>query len=97
MQNFLFITFLTIGLCAQAQSVDTLEGWWTIQDSTHYFEDNDTLPMQFVGEELVEMDFYYQALAPYKGFPLQVIISAIRKDSVLEIYSLELAPEGCDD
>ena len=85
------------GFCANAQTTDSLEGWWTFQDSTHYFQDRDTLTMQFVGDELYEMDAYYQALAPYAGFPLQVLITAIRFDSILEVYSLEPSPEGCDD
>lgn len=97
MRNFLFIAFFTVGFCAEAQTSDTLEGWWTFQDSTHYFQDRDTLIMDFVGPEVYDMDSYYEALAPYRGFPLQVIIVANRIDSVLEVYLLDPSPEGCDD
>lgn len=97
MRIFLFIAILTLGLGAKAQTTDTLEGWWTLQDSAHYFQDRDTVIMDFVGEGVYEMDTYYQALAPYVGFPVQVIITASRRDSILEVYTLTPSPEGCDD
>lgn len=94
----LFIAFLvgTLSLSAQT-SVDTLEGWWTMQNGQHYFEDQTTITLKFVGEEVRAMQDYYTAMVPEMGLPLQVIITAMTKEDYLEVYTLEPSPEGCDD
>jgi hypothetical protein len=53
--------------------------------------------VRFVGEDLWGMDEYYSELVPEMGLPVQVIITAKMNGEVLEIHTLEIAPEGCDD
>lgn len=77
--------------------VDTLEGWWTLLEGKHYFEDEITQPIEFVGEELWGMDVYYEAMVPQPGLPVQVIITAIQKEDYLAVYTLMPSPEGCED
>ena len=49
----LFIAFISLSFAAKAQTqLDTLEGWWTMQDSQHYFED-DTLIKVKAGLQLL--------------------------------------------
>ena len=43
------------------------------------------------------MEEYYSELVPEMGFPIQVIITAKKNGEILEVYSLEIAPEGCED
>lgn len=98
MRFSLFIAFVvgTLSLSAQT-SVDTLEGWWTMKDGQHYFEDEITIQVKFVGEEVWGMEDYYVAMVPEIGLPVQVIVTAIIKEEYLEIYTLIPSPEGCDD
>ncbi len=74
-----------------------MEGWWTMSKGQHYFEDEENVPVRFVGEDLWGMDQYYSDLVPEIGLPVQVIITAKMNGEVLEIYTLEIAPEGCND
>ena len=74
-----------------------MEGWWTMSEDQHYFEDQENMIVRFVGEELWGMDEYYSELVPEMGLPVQVIITAKMNGEVLEIHTLEIAPEGCDD
>ena len=53
--------------------------------------------IRFVGEDLWGMDQYYSELVPEMGLPVQVIITAKMNGEILEIHTLEIAPEGCDD
>ena len=94
----LFIAVLSLCFASKAQTqLDTLEGWWTMQDGQHYFEDNIIIKVKFVGEEVLGMEDYYAAMVPQLGLPLQVIIIAAKKEDFLEVYSLNPSPEGCDD
>ena len=68
-----------------------------MSEGQHYFEDEENMAVRFVGEELWGMDEYYSELVPEMGLPVQVIISAKMNGEVLEIHTLEIAPEGCDD
>ena len=72
---------------------DTLEGWWTLLEGKHYFEDEITQPIEFVGEDLWGMDAYYEAMVPQLGLPVQVIITAIQKENYLEVYTLMPSPK----
>ena len=74
-----------------------MEGWWTMSEGEHYFEDEENMAIRFVGEDLWGMDEYYSELVPEIGLPVQVIITAKMNGKVLEIHTLEIAPEGCDD
>jgi len=74
-----------------------MEGWWTMSEDRHYFEDQENMVVRFVGEDLWGMDEYYSELVPEMGLPIQVIITAKINGKVLEIYTLEITPEGCDD
>lgn len=94
----LFIAFFVLCFSAQGQiKTDTLEGWWTMQDGKHYFEDKGTIQVKFVGEEVWGMEDYYAAMVPEIGLPVQVVITAIKKEDYLEVYTLMPSPEGCDD
>ena len=94
----LFIAFLQLSFAAKAQTqLDTLEGWWTMQDGQHYFEDNDLIKVKFVGDEVWGMEDYYAEMVPQLGLTLQVIIVAAKKEDFLEVYTLSPSPEGCDD
>ena len=94
----LIIAVLSLCFAAKAQTqLDTLEGWWTMQDGQHYFEDNDLIKVKFVGEEVWGMEDYYAAMVPQLGLPLQVIIIAAKKEDYLEVYTLNPSPEGCDN
>ena len=75
----------------------TMEGWWTMQEEQHYFEDEDNVPAKFVGHDLWGMDDYYSELVPELGLPVQVIITARMKGDTLEIHTLQISPEGCED
>ena len=93
-----FIAFIPLCFAAKGQTqLDTLEGWWTIQDGQHYFEDQTKTKIKFVGEEVWGMEDYYAALVPQIGLPLQVIITAAKKEDCFEVYTLIPSPEGCDD
>lgn len=83
--------------CVQDHHLVSMEGWWTMSEGEHYFEDEETVAVRFVGEELWGMDEYYSDLVPEMGLPVQVIITAKINGKVLEIHTLEIAPEGCDD
>lgn len=68
-----------------------------MSEGQHYFEDEENVAVRFVGEDLWGMDEYYSELVPEIGLPVQVIITAKKNGEVLEIHTLEIAPEGCDD
>ena len=68
-----------------------------MSEGQHYFEDQENVAVRFVGEDLWGMDQYYSELVPEMGLPVQVIITAKMNGEVLEIHTLEIAPEGCDD
>lgn len=68
-----------------------------MSEGQHYFEDEENVAVRFVGEELWGMDEYYSELVPEMGLPVQVIVTAKLNGEVLEIHTLEIAPEGCDD
>ena len=68
-----------------------------MSEGQHYFEDEENMAVRFVGEDLWGMDEYYSELVPEMGLPVQVIITAKMNGEVLEIHTLEIAPEGCDD
>ena len=68
-----------------------------MSEGQHYFEDEENVAVRFIGEELWGMDEYYSELVPEMGLPIQVIITAKMNGEVLEIHTLEIAPEGCDD
>ncbi len=82
--------------CAQ-EPLLTMEGWWTMSDGQHFFEDEDIVPVKFVGEDLWGMDEYYAEMVPEMGLPVQSIITARMNGDTLEIYTLEIAPEGCEE
>ena len=84
-------------LCAQDQPLVSMEGWWTMSEGQHYFEYEENVAVRFVGKDLWGMDEYYSELVPEMGLPVQVIITAKMNGEVLEIHTLEIAPEGCDD
>ena len=91
--------FFVISLlsCSQEHTLVSMEGWWTMIEDQHYFEDEENVAVRFVGEDLWGMDQYYAELVPEIGLPVQVIITAKMNGEVLEIYTLEIAPEGCND
>ena len=94
----LFIALISICFVAKGQTqLDTLEGWWIMQDGQHYFEDQSMIKVKSIGEEVWGMEDYYVNMAPQMGFPVQVIITAIKKEDYLEVYTLMPSPEGCDD
>ena len=99
MKRLILCAFFSISLlsCAQDKPLVSMEGWWTMSDGQHYFEDQDNLLVKFVGEDLWGMDEYYSELVPEMGLPVQVIVSATMNGDTLEIHTLEIAPEGCDD
>ena len=99
MKRLIVSFFFSISLlsCAEDHPLDSMEGWWTMSKGQHYFEDEENVPVRFVGEDLWGMDQYYSDLVPEIGLPVQVIITAKMNGEVLEIYTLEIAPEGCND
>jgi hypothetical protein len=99
MNRLILSAFFCISLfsCAQDQPLVSMEGWWTMNEGQHYFEDQDNVPVIFVGEDLWGMDDYYSDLVPAMALPVQVIITAKMNGDTLEIHTLEIAPEGCDD
>ena len=98
MRVLILTTFFAIHFLSCTQEpIKQLEGWWTMSEGQHFFEDSVNVPVTFVGEDLWGMDDYYSELVPEMGLPVQVIITAKKKGNTLEIYTLEIAPEGCDD
>ena len=53
MKRLILCAFFSISLlsCAQDKPLVSMEGWWTMSDGQHYFEDQDNLPVKFVGED----------------------------------------------
>ena len=78
-------------------TLDTLEGWWTMSDTTHYFELEDKTKMIFNVEELFEMEQLYLDIVPEKEIPIQVQIIAILRQNYIEVKQLQIVPEGCED
>jgi hypothetical protein len=75
-----------------------LEGWWTMENGLHYFEDKGKFTVQFDGEDLWGMEEYYSEMVPAMGLPIQVIVvGTMTKDSLFIISQLDIAPEGCED
>ena len=73
-QLILSILFcLSLLSCAQDHPLVSMEGWWTMSEGQHYFEDEENMAVRFVGEELWGMDEYYSELVPEMGLPIQVI------------------------
>ena len=68
-----------------------------MSEGQHYFEDEENVAVRFAGKDLWGMDEYYSELVPEMGLPVQVIITAKMNGEVLEIHTLEIAPEGCDN
>lgn len=98
MKRLILAFFLSLYVLACAQEpMLTMEGWWTMSDGQHYFEDREIVPVKFVGEDLWGMDEYYSELVPEMGLPVQSIITARMNGDILEIYTLEIAPEGCEE
>lgn len=98
MRLYLSILFTLLFFVSKGQAqLDTLEGWWTMQNGQHYFEDHISIKIKFVGEEVLGMEEYYAAMVPQLGLPLQVIITAKKSEEILEVYTLTPSPEGCDD
>ena len=58
---------------------DTLEGWWTLLEGKHYFEDEITQPIEFVGEDLWGMDAYYEAMVPQLGLLYRLLLLQYKK------------------
>ena len=92
-----FIFSVSLFSCLLEQPLVSMEGWWTMNEGQHYFEDKENIPIRFLGEDLWGMEEYYSELVPEMGFPIQVIITAKKNGEILEVYSLEIAPEGCED
>ena len=94
MKRLILSVFFGISLlsCAQDQPLVSMEGWWTMSEGQHYFEDEENVAVRFVGEDLWGMDEYYSELVPEMGLPIQVIITAKMNGEVLEIHTLEIAP-----
>lgn len=78
------------------EKADTLEGWWTMNQELHYFEDQEALEMEFVSDNLYDMDIIYNELVPEQGIPVQVTIVAVLKDGKLKVTQLDVSPQGCD-
>jgi hypothetical protein len=98
MKRLLLIVLIIcqIGLKAQSKK-DTIEGWWTMVDSIHYFESHELIPMSFIGKELFDMELLYNELAPEKGIPVLVQIVAVLRQKSVEVDQLLVVPQGCDD
>jgi hypothetical protein len=75
---------------------DTLEGWWTMNQARHYFEDQLVIEMEFVSDDLYDMEIIYKELAPEQGIPVQVTIVAILRNEKLRVTQLDVSPQGCD-
>lgn len=90
----LFLMVPSLLFCQE--KADTLEGWWTMNLELHYFEDQEMLEMEFVSDDLYEMDIIYKELVPEQGIPVQVIIVAELRDEKLRVTQLDVLPQGCD-
>jgi hypothetical protein len=96
-RGLIILLWGVVSLAQAQEKVDTLEGWWTMENGQHYFEDQKRYPVLFVGEELWGMDDYYAEMVPEMGFPVQAIITAVIREDTLMMYSLMPSPEGCED
>jgi hypothetical protein len=99
MNKILLLLFLFVSSILFSQnSVDTLEGWWTMIEQVHYFEDQSLLEMEFdASNDLYDMDILYNELALVKGIPVQITIIAILRNEKLLVSQLDVVPQGCDD
>lgn len=100
MRHIILTTFLSVFLLSCSHEPPPfvkMEGWWTMSEGQHFFEDSTNVPVKFVGEELWGMEEYYSELVPEMGLPVQAIIMGRMNGDTLEIQTLEIAPEGCED
>ena len=97
MIRILLLLFLIVPCLLFSQTkADTLEGWWTMNQQVHYFEDQLILEMEFVSDDLFDMDIIYNELVPEQGVPVLITIVAILEDKKLKVSQLELVPQGCE-
>ena len=95
-----FLLFFSLSFSSLVYGQDTivkLEGWWTMEDQHHFFEDKENLPLIFDGPDLWDMDEFYQGMVPLIGLPVQVIITARIKNDTIIAQTLDVAPEGCEE
>ena len=76
MKRLILSAFFCISLfsCAQDQPLVSMEGWWTMSEGQHYFEDEDNVAVHFVGEDLWGMDEYYSELVPERVYPFKSLL-----------------------
>ena len=53
MKRLILSAFFGISIlsCVQDQHLVSMEGWWTMSDGHHYFEDEENIAVRFVGED----------------------------------------------
>ena len=87
----------------EAPLESAIGNWWShkiLQASSQISPISGSIKEQivnFVGKEVWDMEDYYAAMVPQIDLPLQVIITAAKKEDFLEVYTLTPSPEGCDD
>ena len=97
MIRILLLLFLIVpSLLFSQEKADTLDGWWTMNQDIHYFEDQSLIEMEFVSDDLFDMGIIYKELAPDQGSPVQVRIVAVLRDEKLRVTQLDVSPQGCD-
>jgi hypothetical protein len=99
MNRILLLLFLMISSSLFCQNkADTLEGWWTMIEQVHYFEDQSIIEMEFItNNDLFDMDILYRETALIPGTPVQIVIVAFLRNEKLIVSQLEIVPQGCDD
>ena len=97
MIRILLLLFLTLPFFLFSQEkADTLEGWWTMNQGVHYFENQSLIEMEFISKDLYDMDIIYSEFAPEQGIPVQVTIVAILRNEKLMVSQIDVVPQGCD-
>ena len=97
MTRILLLLFLSLpSFLLSQETADTLEGWWTMNQGEHYFENQSLVEMEFVSKDLYDMDIIYSELAPQQGIPVQVVIVAIFRNEKLLVSQVDVVPQGCD-
>jgi heptaprenylglyceryl phosphate synthase len=97
MIRILLLLFLIApNLLFSQEKADTLDGWWTMNQDIHYFEDQFLIEMEFVSDDLFDMGIIYKELASGQGSPVQVTIVAVLRDEKLRVTKLDVSPQGCD-
>ncbi len=83
------------------EKYETYKGWWVYGEGQHIFKDETTLAeweMQFLNEEMKELEELYLAVCEMEYFPMECKMKGTIKEGVLYVVDFEiLYIQGCGE